>query len=147
MATSAHIDFNLHGPASLTTPLSVFQRLIEGGWTTNDHGGVTYLPVGDSENYDWKTASLTLSNIHDLFIEKQNSSEVIGIVLTIQPDNIGGSLVFYPSQLLTFSAIINRRKLALSGSTDFSWYIDRLVPSLCQGEGISVSSITASESH
>jgi len=82
MPTSAHIDFQLDGPASLSTPLAVFERLIEGGWTTIDHGGVTYLPVGDSGDYDWQTAPLALSDVHDLFIEKQNANEVIGIVLT-----------------------------------------------------------------
>ncbi len=145
MSTSAHIDFKLQGLASLTTPLAIFERLIEGGWTTDDHGGVMYLPVGDSGDFDWQKAPLTLSDIHSLFIEKQNANEVVGIVLTIQPDNIGGSLVFLASQSLSFSASINRRRLALSGCTDFSWYIERLVPFLCKGEDVWVSSTTASE--
>ncbi len=145
MSVSAYIDFKLEGVDFLMTPAAIFDRLIGHGWTAEDHGGVSYLPLGDTGQYDWQKKILTLDEIHQLLSEKYNAKEVAGVSLTIQPENIGGQLLMFEPKSLSLSLSINRRTLLQSGHTDFSWYIENVVPALDAGGAIQIISIVATE--
>ncbi|MBN2908792.1 hypothetical protein JQC72_04550 [Polycladomyces sp. WAk] len=54
MSVSASIDIHLvsrNGERMST--VKVVQTLLDDGWTLDDHGQVSYLPVGDRDDFDF----------------------------------------------------------------------------------------------
>ena len=54
MSVQASIDIEF---ANLSqnpkSPTDIIKMLLDGGWTLNDNGGISYLPVGDNDDFDW----------------------------------------------------------------------------------------------
>lgn len=63
----------------------------------------------------------------DIFIEKENSGEIVGVVMLWENTNIGGEFLFHSALNLSVLLSINRR-VSLCGVTDATWYLERLIP-------------------
>lgn len=138
MATSASIDIKLSKPnGSMITPSELIRKLLEFGWTLNDNGKMSYLPVGDEGEYDWKEADICLSSIIEIIEKKEKLGETIGIVITWGDTGIGGSLLIWSSQEISLNLSINRKVFGDINSTkitDVNWYSTKLLPALYQND-------------
>lgn len=143
---SIEIEF-LNLPQNYNSSVDLIKLLINSGWTLNDNGGISYLPEGDNDNFDWvlwsKISQVELMNILE---KKETKKELVGVVLTWQYTNIGGSVLFYANGI---SFILNRDRKILYGLHDFkmtdaNWYVSRLIPIFCNNN-ISIKSFTFDE--
>ena len=118
----------VHLTGEATSPLHILQKLLDHGWTYNDQGSITYLPLGDREMYDWQQSPLDEWNTVNAVLEsKINANERIGIILTWEDTLIGGDFHIAPSsQEVSVTWSVNR-KVIEGGFTDHSWYLSKLL--------------------
>lgn len=58
MSASASIDIRLGNRKDVPmSKVQLIKLLLGFGWTLNDCGEVSYLPVGDEERFDWQRES------------------------------------------------------------------------------------------
>lgn len=133
MSVQASIDIEFANlPQNPKSTTDIIKMLLDNGWTLNDNGGISYLPIGDNYDFDWIMQSQILSTeLMQILTEKEKQKELIGVVLTWQNTNIGGSFLFYNSNII--SAILNVDRKILHGLNDFkmtdaNWYVSRLIP-------------------
>ena len=119
-------------------PLSIIDGLYEAGWTTNDNGLVCYLPLRDGGLFNWLRESKSKSELYDILLQKEESDEEIGIVLTWKDTAIGGSFLFYPNGQVLVSFNINRITTE-EGITDFNWYTEKIIKAL-RGKAYTIES-------
>ncbi len=140
MSTSASINVRFHNKFN---PIELIHSLIEGGWTFNDYGHVSFLPVGDNGDYDWQWLSLQKqTEVWSILDQKIKNDEVIGIVLTTGKGLIGYELLIWEDRSsLCCNLSVNRKSLG-EGSrlTDFNWYLNKIEPCF-KKLGIPISSI------
>ena len=121
-------------PEKSKKPVSLIRDLLASGWSYNDSGYISYLPLGDNDEMDWQRGALDdWPAIIDLIEGKVLCNELIGLSL-IHGKTSGGELLI-PSNLqtITMSLTINRRILpGKFRMTDYSWYLERLLPPLEQ---------------
>ena len=110
--------------------LKLVQSLVDSGWSYDDYGMITYLPLDDNDKFDWKRANLAeYLKVAEVIEKKIKKSEVVGIVLTWKNTGIGGEFLFYQENGFLISLSSNRKTLAACYDyTDISWYIKRLIP-------------------
>ena len=149
MSVQASIEIGLSKyPQDYKSPIELLKILLHGGWTLNDHGGISYLPIGDNDDFDWVIqAQISQNELMQILEEKEQKNERIGIVLTWQETNIGGSFMFESSNEISISLTINRKIVCGENSfkmTDGNWYLLRLLP-LFHENNIKVCSFTFEE--
>ena len=130
MSHSVHIDIGIIGKLF---PLEVISALLENGWTYNDHGHISFLPIGDNGNFNWQWEELekwaeVLEKLH----QKQELQETVGLAITWLDTLIGGNLLFFRDcDYFSFSICINIQTLKnCSRFTDFSWYLAKIITPL-----------------
>lgn len=133
MSVQASIDIKFSSSnENNTTTFNIINLLLKGGWTLNDTGGISYLPLGDDGDFDWiLSAKISPEELMKTIQEKQEEKELIGVVLTWQNTNIGGSFLFYPSNEISMSLNVDRQVLYGINNfktTDANWYLSRLIP-------------------
>lgn len=123
MSTSASLDVNFTKPFDT---LALIKALLKFGWTFNDHGKKTYLPVGDDGAYNWQMQDIPDKDLLKIIKQKIKTQEMVGVVMTWQNMNIGGSFQFY-NRSLNIILDINRVKTA-QGWTDVNAYLAKILP-------------------
>lgn len=127
---SIEINFSTFHQDHVITKL--IQMLLDGGWTFNNEGNASYLPIGHNGISDWITdADISHDELMEILQEKDYRNEPVGIVLTWSNTNIGGAFIFKPNEKLSISLILNRKimqRLDNIEITDFNWYLTRLLP-------------------
>ncbi|MNK75985.1 hypothetical protein D3C87_955400 [compost metagenome] len=95
-------------------------------------GNVVYLPLGDIDEYNWTKDPIDWSTLISIIKTKENQNEHIGIDLTWRETGIGGQFLFWSKGNLSINLNINRKKIdgCQFDITDFSWYLDKIVPAL-----------------
>ena len=63
-------------------PIDIVILLLNAGWTFNDNGHQTYLPIGDNDEWDWVWDNLNNEDLLAILKNKQELSEVIVIGMT-----------------------------------------------------------------
>lgn len=120
--------------------LDIIDVLNNAGWTTTDHGKISYLPLGDTEMFDWQFQhDISHEELYSILNNKQAAGETIGIVMSWQNTNIGGIFLVYPNNEISISLSINRQKMLLENKyslTDFNWYLAKLLPPLENAFGV-----------
>jgi hypothetical protein len=114
----------------------IIEQLLSYGWSLNDYGQMTYLPVGDQGDYNWQSEIISKEKLIKIVGEKEKNNEVVGIVLTWKDTNIGGDLLVWKDGSLSFSLSVNRKILNEDISinvTDVNWYLEKLLSGLNAG--------------
>ena len=129
MSHSASIDLHLARP--LANVSSALSSLKQAGWKADDGGEISYLPLGDDGDFDWRSAPLDEGSLVDTIVQsKERAGELVGIVLTWEDSGVGGQFLFNPDHRSVNVVLSNNRKL-LDGCerfTDLSWYLSRILP-------------------
>ncbi|MBS7532023.1 hypothetical protein IC619_016375 [Hazenella sp. IB182353] len=101
------------------------------GWSFDDHGQVSYLPIGDIDDYNWVSQTITLANLLKTVEKKEERNEVVGVNITWKDTQIGGDLLINPDGKISFSLTVNRKLFDEEfGLVDVNWYLMRLIPPL-----------------
>jgi hypothetical protein len=114
-------------------PSDVIQKLLTYGWTLNDGGKVSYLPLGDIDDYNWQSAIMDQNNFMQIVLEKERRNEIVGVVLTWMATAVGGAVLIWTDGNIIFDININRKFIDGIGDnriTDINWYIVKLLPAL-----------------
>jgi len=133
MSVQASIDIKLSKyNQNNQSPIELIKVLLSSGWTLNDHGGISYLPVGDNGDYDWiLSEKISQNELMKILEEKEKTKELIAVVLTWKDTNIGGSFHFYNPEEISMILNVNRQILYGPNNfktTNFNWYLSRLIP-------------------
>jgi len=136
MSIQASIEIGFSTLHQDHTIMELIQTLLDGGWTLNDNGKVSYLPIGHDDVFDWTVhADISHDELMEILKEKEQRSEPVGVVLTWQDTNIGGAFIFQSPKKLSIDLIVNR-KIAYGINnfqmTDGNWYLTRLLPIFCE---------------
>ncbi len=136
MSTDASIDITLtRTDKKNISAMTIIKKLLTHSWTLNDYGKVSYLPIGDNENYSWEQNDIDVKSILKILEEKERLGEVIGINMTWKETNIGGSFLLWNDGTLSINLNINRQIISNDYGyqiTDVNWYLTRLLPALNQ---------------
>ncbi len=118
--------------------IEILKRFKKSGWNICDSKGrISYLPIGDNDDYNWQDIYLSDEDFYNIVRIKQQNEEVIGIILFWKDNKTGITLLFINKDSIIVSFSINQRKIDMNDSrsmTDVNWYIDHIAN---QVEGIS----------
>lgn len=129
MSISASIDINLKADiVPSTISITAIQGLIGIGWTFDSDGNVFYLPLGDDDQFNWKTEFIHQEDLFNILKRKAELFELIGVSMTWQKSNVGGDFLFRSDGSISIALSINRKTITGCSSTDLSWYLERLLP-------------------
>lgn len=113
--------------------VEIIKSLMTYGWTLNDYGKVSYLPLGDNDDFNWQSENISIDTLFDIVRNKELLGEMVGVMLTWEDSLIGGSFLFDNDKSFTFNICINR-KIIIGyddyNMTNVSWYIERLIPAI-----------------
>lgn len=143
MSISANIDIHLSKVIKKhRSAIEIIQELTDFGWTLSLNGYVGYLPLGDTDNFDWKEEKITVEVLNEIIKEKIVLNEVVGVIMTWENTGIGGTFLFWTDEKYeTFSmnTSINRQEVVLEIDykiTDFQWYLPKLLVPLDEIWGV-----------
>ena len=128
MSVSSSIEISLSKPLSR---LTILQKLEEFGWSYNDQGKVSYLPIGDEDDFDWQHKDIPVEELLKILAIKDSQSELIGVAMTWKDTNIGGTFLIKENNTILMSPDINRKVLDVESYnkvTDINWYTTKLIP-------------------
>jgi len=130
------------------SPVKVVQTLLDNGWTLNDHGQVSYLLVGDRDDFDWQRQRIEMATLMEVLKQKEQRGELIGVVMTWKDTGIGGNFLIRNDGWVSVNLSINRkcidRSEDIGAITDVNWYLIRLLPAF-QRNGLLVQSFSYEE--
>ncbi len=129
MSHLSYFEINLSKSISA---LDVILSLVDYGWSLDDHGQVSILPIGDDDLYNWtRMPKNPLKIVYQIINEKELLGEIIGIVILWQDSKIGGQLLVSGDDKISFILNINRKTLPnCQNFTDISWYLNKIIPPL-----------------
>ena len=128
MSVSTSIEISLSEQIS---GMSILRKLVEYGWSYNDHGRVTFLPIGDDDEFNWQHVSIAKEELFEILDTKDKKGELIGIGMTWKETNIGGTFLVHGNGTFLMSPDINRKVIDVenyNSITDLNWYITKLIP-------------------
>ena len=146
MAITGFIRIELYENQNNLDTVALLELLQTHGWNFNYYKEISYLPLGDQENFNWTFAPLDQQDrIMDIIKHKNLNQELIGITLMWQTTDIGVTALFYPSlKSISLCLSTNRKTLDQMNVTDFSWYLERFVPPLLEA-GLCIESLECSD--
>lgn len=128
MSVSISIEISLSKQISRMT---ILHKLEEFGWSYSDQGKVTFLPVGDEDDFDWQHKDIPIDELLKILAIKDNQGELIGVAMTWKDTNVGGTFLIKQNGTILISPHINRKVLDVESYnkvTDINWYTTKLVP-------------------
>ncbi len=132
MSISVFIDFQFNKTPTFN-PVSIIDSLLEFGWSY-DEGQISYLPLGDdNDSFDWQWEEIShWPKVKKIITQQCANKERIGICLVWRTSLTGGQFLFETkeSQLLVNLTITRKRIKGLERATDFTWYLEKLLPPL-----------------
>ena len=134
MSVSASINIHLSKNNNKHVPaIEIIKVLINFGWNLLHNGYIGYLPIGDKDDFDWQEKKISFEELVSILKEKEETNEVIGIIMTWKNTEIGGTFLFYTNEKYeTFSMGISAERQVItlqddSKITDFQWYLPKLL--------------------
>ena len=133
MSHVAGIDITVS--SSVHSTVALVDVFLNSGWSINDDKHISYLPLGDEDEFNWQDDTLeSWPKVVEILQEKEKARELIGLVMTWKDTDIGGEFLFFPGmKRLSVGWNVNRRTLQhCAGFTDHSWYLSRILAPLLQ---------------
>lgn len=135
MAVLASIDVNLITSFGRVSTKKVLMSLYDFGWSFDDHGKVSYLPIGDEDNFSWKSEQMSTEDLLEIIELKEKMSEVNGVTMTWKNTGIGGDFLFWTDGNISINLTVNRKLIDDEIKiTDVNWYLTKLLPPLKQND-------------
>lgn len=141
MSISASIDVKLF--EKNISLQEIIESLVSAGWNVTKNDYTSFLPLEDNDMFEWQSKkNMSPDELRRLLKDKQIAREIIGLFIIWQKTDIGGSLLFWPEHNYTsFSMNLSsdRQYIKLNNFckiTDFSWYLEKLLPPLDERFGI-----------
>ncbi len=133
MSQSVSIRFQFNEIFPLN-PVTIIDSLLESGWSYNDYEKISYLPLGNLDDlFDWQRENINnWYKVKNLITQKCEKKEIIGISMVWKESLSGGQFLFSTKDS-SFSVhlSINRKPIfGLAPATDFTWYLEKLLPPL-----------------
>lgn len=104
------------------------------GWSYYDGDyHAEYLPVGDSDSFDWQMEEITESSLYGVFDRKLQREETVGLVMYYRDTEYGITLLASDTSEIILIPNINRRTLTEGDEdsvTDVNWYAERILQKL-----------------
>nr|WP_174506364.1 hypothetical protein [Acinetobacter sp. Marseille-Q1620] len=122
MSVSASIEIQF----THINSIDIVLLLLNSGWTFEDNGHQSYIPIGDNDEWDWRWEHLKNNELLDILKIKQNLREVIGVGITWKDSERGGELILNNDNSLILN-LTNNRLVSKSTVTDFDWYLEKIV--------------------
>ena len=144
MSTTATLDLRIALTNSSVATSKIIPALRGAGWSFDDNGLSSYLPIGDDNDFSWKREMVQENVLMDILRRKELLRESLGVVMTWNDSGIGGEFLFHIDGTVSFSLSINRKKLGGNRITDVNWYLERILPALLENS-ISVESFEYQE--
>ena len=139
MSVSAFITWTIQREDDEISWVEIIRFLLKNGWNLNDNGGMTYLPLHDNGMYDWQSEKINEEKLFRILTKKERLKEELGVCITWQDSQIGGSLLIFNDCKLLLSITINRQTAQICEGmviTDVNWYLTRMSSILSKKEGI-----------
>ncbi len=100
------------------------------GWNYyNENNKVEYLPIGDDDDFDWQSDTLSEKQLVEIIDKKEEEQELIGIHLFFKNSRYGITLLIKDLGKVLINLNINT--IAINNNrnsiTDFGWYFDNIV--------------------
>ena len=143
MSISAAITLTIVKKSKKMTWVDIIQLLLDNGWSINDHGMMSYLPLHDNDMFDWQREPINNEKLITILTEKETLREQLGVCITWKDTNIGGSLLAFSDDQVLFSIDINRQTMQVDKKdivTDVNWYLSKINPILLQNPDIYITS-------
>jgi hypothetical protein len=119
----------------------LLERFRSTGWEFVRDGRIDYMT-----DFDWQAAgALAADQVRTMLISELAAGQTVGIKLW-GPEGHSVDVIMAPD-LTTLSILLNEDRKLLPGSsfiTDFSWYLDRLLPAI---EISKLSQLVAGDTH
>ncbi|MBP2633658.1 MAG: hypothetical protein H6Q70_4286 [Firmicutes bacterium] len=133
MSVSASLDIKLiQRQTHELFSVKIIEKLLDYGWNFKNEGVVSFLPVGDKNNFDWQSNDISLESLINILENKEKAHEIIGIVMTWKDTGIGGEFLIIENQKISINLSINRRFIGDDITnlkiTDVNWYLSKLLP-------------------
>lgn len=103
------------------------------GWKYYDtENTICYLPLGDDDDFNWQNKYLSKDQLQELISNKQDSSELIGLILYYENSDEGITLLAKNTKEISIDLNINRRTLGNNREsiTDIGWYVNSIIQSM-----------------
>lgn len=125
--------------------IDIIKTFLKVGWNLRDkEGKVSYLPVGDKDDFEWQHSDiLTDSDIFNNIIQKERVNEWVGIMLYWGNTDIGVTFLAESIDNVIVSPEINRKRF-FDNFTDINWYINSIIIGL-KKENIEIESFLFEE--
>lgn len=101
-------------------------------WSIVVNDNICYLPLNDDDKFDWTYVSKKEKEfVYTQIIQKELDNEIIGIMLLNDKFDTGFYLLIFPEfEKLSLDLYFNRKIIANSDITDYTWYLSQLCPIL-----------------
>lgn len=141
MSVNASIQINLN-KLKCKSFIEILQILTKFGWNFIHNGHLTYSFLNKQGDLDFQAETLTLEQFAEMVQLKSPLYVLISVEMTWQDTEIGGPLMFSPTDgihQLTLCLESKRQKQNLVDTyetTDFQWYLEKLLPPLDDAFGV-----------
>ena len=151
MSVESSISLRIVESASraIVSPIKILKTLEVCNWNlVNQHGYVSYLPLGDDEMFDWTYDKIDVRSLMKILEEKELRDECIGVGVTWQDSDIGGTILLYSNKERAEKRIHSSMSFCLDGNrkillddghskiTDVNWYLTKILPIFNQNDTI-----------
>lgn len=144
------VSIEIWSPSTEIAASRILSCLLDHGWNLDHQGKITYLPVGDKDDFSWEWMDISQKEIlAGIIADKEKAEEIVGVVIFNEKDPTGGQLLIHPSEemkgqeirRIDFILDANRKKLDNAFElTDVSWYLPRYIPAL-MASGINICNV------
>jgi len=148
MSVSASIKWGIHKKNAEISWVKIIECLLANGWSLNDNNMMTFLPLHDNDMFAWQREQINEEYLIKLLTDKEDAKESLGVCVTWEDSNIGGSLLTVGNNGMLLSLTINRKTIRLcegQNVTDVNWYLLRVSSILSQMKDIVITSVDFTE--
>lgn len=119
--------------------IHLINTFITGKWRLQDKGKISYLPLGDNDDFDWQYNEISIEELIGIVDKKEACEEIVGLLMLWDITDVGVQLLIRSELELSFSISINRKiinSLNNESITDINWYVERIIGLLKESDYI-----------